>query len=241
MGKEPTHIPGGDERTRDQTAPEAAPGDAERPDAASDAASGVSRETYEEAVAEAVKDVHGSRISIRWGVLLLFRNGSAGTLRVSPDSPLPPAGEYGLTARTAEAVVPIVRQAHVEGCDTRRVSVSRHRKGAIGMDDREQGYYLAMQFSVVHGISNWTTEAGPFATADAAIDATVGERDYASDYQRCTLTRVDELGRSEVIPHPRLAYKRQHDDWQAWHERERKTVPTGRGTTVQGARMGRPR
>ena len=90
------------------------------------------------------------------------------------------------------------------------------------MDDKEPGYYLAMQFSVAHGISNWTTEAGPFATADAAIDATVGERDYASDYQRCTLTRVDESGKSEVILHPRLEYKRQHDDWHAWHERERK-------------------
>jgi hypothetical protein len=109
------------------------------------------------------------------------------------------------------------------------------------MDAKEQGYYLAMQFSVAHGISNWTTEAGPFATADAAIDATVGERDYERDYQRCKLMRVDESGRSEVILHPRLEYKRQHDDWQAWRERERKRVSTESGMKVQGARMGWPR
>ncbi|MHB8645993.1 MAG: hypothetical protein ACYDAR_09430 [Thermomicrobiales bacterium] len=86
------------------------------------------------------------------------------------------------------------------------------------MDDKEPGYYLAMQFSVAQGSSNWTTEAGPFATADAAIDATIAERDYGSDYRRCTLTLVDESGNSKAILHPRLEYKRQHDDWHAWHE-----------------------
>ncbi len=86
------------------------------------------------------------------------------------------------------------------------------------MDDKEPGYYLAMQFSVAQGGSNWTTEAGPFATADAAIDATIAERDYERDYKRCTLTRVDETGNSKAIQHPRLEYKQQHDDWHAWHE-----------------------
>ncbi len=86
------------------------------------------------------------------------------------------------------------------------------------MDDKKPGYYLAMQFSVLQGGSNWTTEAGPFATADDAIDATIRERDYGCDYKRCILTRVDEAGKSMAIMHPRLEYKRQHDDWQTWYE-----------------------
>ncbi len=92
------------------------------------------------------------------------------------------------------------------------------------MDDKQPGYYLAMHFSVGQGSSNWTTEAGPFATADEAIDATVAERDYGSDYKRCTLTRVDDTGRSVTIMHRRLEYKQQQDDWQEWHESERKAV-----------------
>jgi hypothetical protein len=92
------------------------------------------------------------------------------------------------------------------------------------MNDKEPGYYLAMQFSVAQGGSNWTTEAGPFATADEAIDATVAERDYGSDYKRCVLTRVDASGKSTAIQHPRLEYKQQHDAWHAWHERKQKMV-----------------
>lgn len=87
-------------------------------------------------------------------------------------------------------------------------------KGQIRMGDRTAGYYIAMQFSVAQGSSNWTTEAGPFGTADEAIDATTGERDYGRDYKRCTLTRVDEQGNSVQIAHPRLEYKQQRDDWQ---------------------------
>ncbi len=86
------------------------------------------------------------------------------------------------------------------------------------VDDRKPGYYIAMQFSVAQGGSNWTTEAGPFASADEAIDATIGERDYGNDFKRCILIRVDEQGRSVQIAHPRLEYKQQHDDWQARHE-----------------------
>ncbi len=44
---------------RDQAAPEPAARGAERPDAEAGAAGGVSREAYEQAVAEAVEDVHG--------------------------------------------------------------------------------------------------------------------------------------------------------------------------------------
>ncbi len=86
------------------------------------------------------------------------------------------------------------------------------------MDAKEPGYYIAMHFSVAQGGSNWTTEAGPFATADDAIDATVGERDYGRDYKRCILTRVDERGASVQVAHRRLEYKRQHDDWRTWHD-----------------------
>ena len=92
------------------------------------------------------------------------------------------------------------------------------------MDARGPGYYLAMHFSVARGGSNWTTEAGPFATADEAIDATLAERDFGRDYRRCTLVRVDEAGACEAISHPRLEYKRQHDEWCAWHEREGRAV-----------------
>lgn len=86
------------------------------------------------------------------------------------------------------------------------------------MDDRKVGYYLAMQFSVAQGGSNWTTDAGPFITADDAIEATLGERDYGSDYKRCTLTRVDEQGKGVQVAHRRLEYKQQHDDWRASQE-----------------------
>lgn len=96
--------------------------------------------------------------------------------------------------------------------------MSRNEKGQLRMGDRQPGYYLAMQFSVLRGGSRWTTEAGPFATADEAIDATVTERDFGSDYKRCILTRVDEHGHSMAIMHPRLEYKRQHDAWQGWYE-----------------------
>lgn len=65
------------------------------------------------------------------------------------------------------------------------------REGTNPLSDKEPGYYIVMQFSVAQGSSNGTTAAGPFATADEAIDATVAERDYGSDYKRCTLTRVD--------------------------------------------------
>lgn len=92
------------------------------------------------------------------------------------------------------------------------------------MTDKEAGYYLTMQFSVAQGGSNWTTDAGPFATADEAIDATVAERDYDNDYKRCILMRVDEAGHTVTLAHPRLEYKQQHDEWQAWHKRERETV-----------------
>ncbi len=92
----------------------------------------------------------------------------------------------------------------------------------MGVDGRKPGYYIAMQFSVVQGSSTWTTEAGPFITADDAIDATVGERDYRSDYKRCTLTRVDEQGRSVQMANRRLEYKQQRDDWQAWYEGQRR-------------------
>jgi hypothetical protein len=43
MEQEPTHTPGGDDRTRDQTAPEPARRDAERSVEESDAARGVPR------------------------------------------------------------------------------------------------------------------------------------------------------------------------------------------------------
>lgn len=99
--------------------------------------------------------------------------------------------------------------------------MDRREKGQIRMGDKQPGYYLAMQFSVPHGGSTWTTEAGPFATADEAIDSTIEERDYGRDYRRCILTRVDEVGKSVAIMHPRLEYKRQHDDWRAWYERQR--------------------
>ncbi len=59
MEKEPKRTPGGDDRKRDQATPEPPPRDAERPGEESDAAGGVPRETYEQAVEEAVKDVHG--------------------------------------------------------------------------------------------------------------------------------------------------------------------------------------
>jgi hypothetical protein len=59
MEQEPTHTPGGDDRTRDQSAPEPARRDAERSVEESDAARGVPRETYEKVVDKAVKDVHG--------------------------------------------------------------------------------------------------------------------------------------------------------------------------------------
>lgn len=92
------------------------------------------------------------------------------------------------------------------------------------MADTQPGYYLAMQFSVPRGSSTWTTEAGPFATADDAIDRTIAERDYGRDYQRCILTRVDDHGDRVAIMHPRLEYKRQHDDWQAWDARQQRQV-----------------
>jgi hypothetical protein len=92
------------------------------------------------------------------------------------------------------------------------------------MSNKEPRYYLAMQFSIAEGGSNWTTEAGPFATDDEAIDATIAERDYGNNYRRCTLTRVDDSGKSTAIVHPRLEYKEQHDDWQAWYESEQRTV-----------------
>ncbi len=100
--------------------------------------------------------------------------------------------------------------------DTRKGS--RREKGHVEVDDRKPGYYLGMQFSVAQGGSNWTTEAGPFASADEAIDATIGERDYGNDFKRCILIRVDEQGRSVQIAHPRLEYKQQHDDWQTRKE-----------------------
>ena len=91
------------------------------------------------------------------------------------------------------------------------------------MGERGAGYYLTMQFSVAQGGSNWTTEAGRFASADEVIDATIGERDYGNDYKRCILIRVDEQGRSVQIAHPRLEYKQQHDDWHEWNE-DKETV-----------------
>ncbi len=96
-------------------------------------------------------------------------------------------------------------------------------KGCISLGDTVPGYYITMQFSVAQGGSNWTTEAGPFATADQAIDGTVAERDYGNDYKRCTLTRLDEQGKSVQIAHPRLEYKQQRDDWQAWVAAGRQT------------------
>lgn len=59
MEKEPTRTPGGEDRKRKQTTQEPAPRDVERADEESDAARGVPRETYEKAVEEAVKEVHG--------------------------------------------------------------------------------------------------------------------------------------------------------------------------------------
>ncbi len=106
--------------------------------------------------------------------------------------------------------------------DRGEVVVDCREKGLNRMGDKRPGYYLAMQFAVLHGGSRWTTEAGPFATADEAIDATIGDRDYGRDYQRCVLTRVDDHGDSVAIMHPRLDYKRQHDDCEAWNERQRR-------------------
>jgi len=106
--------------------------------------------------------------------------------------------------------------------DRGQENVDGGEKGRREMDNREPGYYVAMQFSVAQGGSNWTTEAGPFATADEAIDGTVAERDYGNDYKRCMLTRVNEQGNSMAIMHPRLEYKRQHDDWQAWYEGQKR-------------------
>lgn len=102
-------------------------------------------------------------------------------------------------------------------------------RGAFGMDDKQPGYYLTMQFSVLRGGSRWTTEAGPFASADEAIDATIGDRDYGSDYRRCILTRVDEAGTSVAIMHPRLEYKRQHDDWEMWNEGQSREAEARQG------------
>lgn len=76
------------------------------------------------------------------------------------------------------------------------------------MDDKEPGYYLAVKFSVDRRGSRWTTETGPFATADEAIDGTIAQRAYGNDYKRCTLTRVDQHGDSVAPMHPRLEYKR---------------------------------
>ncbi len=98
-----------------------------------------------------------------------------------------------------------------------RIITHRREKGGIALDDKAPGYYIAMEFSVAQGSSNWTTSAGPFSTADEAINGTVAERDYGNDYKRCTLTRVDEQGKSVQIAHPRLDYKQQHDEWQAWN------------------------
>jgi len=58
MGKEPKRTAEGDDHEQDRTTPEPPQRDAESPEE-DDAVSGVSRETYEEAVEQAVKDVHG--------------------------------------------------------------------------------------------------------------------------------------------------------------------------------------
>jgi len=67
-------------------------------------------------------------------------------------------------------------------------------RGAFGMDDKQPGYYLTMQFSVLRGGSRWTTEAGPFASADEAIDATIGDRAVICIAPSGVILRVEDSG-----------------------------------------------
>lgn len=86
------------------------------------------------------------------------------------------------------------------------------RKGVI-MGGKEPGFYLTLRF-MGRGSRRLTHIAGPFATAEAAFDATERDRDYAHDYCGCTLCRIDERGEEILVQHDRQA-----NDYGRWHGR----------------------
>ena len=81
------------------------------------------------------------------------------------------------------------------------------------MGEKEPGFYLTLRF-MGRGSRRLTHIAGPFATADAAFDATERDRDYAHDYCGCTLCVTDGQGKERVVQHDRQA-----NDYGYWHAR----------------------
>jgi len=79
-----------------------------------------------------------------------------------------------------------------------------------------------------------THVAGPYATADAAFDATERDRDYAHDYGGCTLSYVNEQGKESVVQHDRQA-----NDYGYWHERRRTEIHPYSGREEAAAQRGR--
>jgi hypothetical protein len=81
------------------------------------------------------------------------------------------------------------------------------------MGSKKPGYYLTLRF-IGRDSRRLTCTAGPFATVDAAFDATEQDRDYARDYCGCTLCRIDDQGVEILVQHDRQA-----NDYGYWHER----------------------
>lgn len=83
------------------------------------------------------------------------------------------------------------------------------------MATKVPGYYLTMRHSV-SADAGWETEAGPFTSADEAIDATMNERTHSGDYDDCALWHVDERGTVSQVEHPRLAFNQHSAEGEQW-------------------------
>jgi len=84
------------------------------------------------------------------------------------------------------------------------------------MSGRERGYYIVVRHSV-SAEKTWETMAGPFLSADEAMDATQDERTYSSDYDGCALTFIDGQGYESQLAHPRLDFGQHQAEAGQWH------------------------
>lgn len=84
------------------------------------------------------------------------------------------------------------------------------------MAAKQPGYYLTIRHSIAADKA-WQTQAGPFLSADEAMDATQNERIYSSDYDGSVLTFVDGQGHASQLAHPRLDFNQGEPEVGQWH------------------------